>query len=154
MQVAICTSFKYQLISVSAIAHYIMRSPKFRFFLKFNYVVLFLQQPVSYQHLKFHFVHISLMCVPLILIMTAGISAYLTSGLKKYNKEGKHKVTATSSNFPSIHPLSSGYWGKYGRHASVSALWNEREKPVSRDCETKLGRNAHRTGITKDKRVW
>lgn len=75
-------------------------------------------------------------------------------GTEKYNKEGKHKVTATSTNYPSIHPLSSGYWGKYGRHAGVSALGNEREKPVSRDCETKLARNEHRTGIRKDKRVW
>lgn len=153
MRVAICTSFKYQLISVSAIAHYIMRSPKFRSFLKFNYPVLLLQQPVSYQHLGFHFVHTSLMRVPLILITTAGISAYLPSGLKRYNKEGKHKVTATCTNYPSIHPLSGGCWEKYGRHARVSALWNKREKPGSRDCETKLGRIEHRAGIREDKWV-
>lgn len=32
--------FKYKLLSVSAISHCIVRSPKFRFFLKFNYLVL------------------------------------------------------------------------------------------------------------------
>lgn len=60
-----------------------MSSPKFRIFLKFNYLVLFPQQPVSSQHAKFHFVHISLTCVPLILITAAGVSAYLPLVLKK-----------------------------------------------------------------------
>lgn len=44
------------------------------------------------------------MRVPLILITKAGISAYRPSGLKRHNIEGKHKVTATWTNYPNIHP--------------------------------------------------
>lgn len=39
----------------------------------------------------------------------------------------------------------------YGMCGTVSAQWDQREKPVSRDCNAKLGRDEYRTGVRKDK---
>lgn len=75
--------FKCNFLSVSAIAPCIMRSPKFRFFLKFNYLVLCYNKPSPINISDFILsTHPLCVCVSLILITVAGVSAYLPVVLK------------------------------------------------------------------------
>lgn len=73
---------KYKSLSVSAISHCIVRSSKFSFFLKFNYLVLsyYSLPPIDMSN----FIYFTyLLCVfPLMLITVAGVRAYLLLILK------------------------------------------------------------------------